>query len=57
METERIKHIVSTLVGLRPLGQTDKNEMSRYIKSGITHHDDYWGAEMELMGYVGPPVV
>ena len=57
METEPIKHIVSTLVGLRPLGQTDKNEMSRYIKSGITHHDDYWGAEMELMGYVGPPVV
>lgn len=55
METERIKHIVSTLVRLRPLGHTD--EMNRYIKSGITHHDDYWGAEMELMGYVGPPVV
>lgn len=31
-----------------------QNEMSRYIKAGITHRDDYWGAEIELMGYVGP---
>lgn len=31
-----------------------QNEMSRYIKAGITHRDGYWGAEIELMGYVGP---
>lgn len=39
------------------IGTDRQNKLNRYTKGGITNCDNNQGAEMEIMGYVGPSLV